>query len=168
MLVALGLWFALLRPAYLGGAATYIMVGGISMEPTMYTGDLALVRSRDSYAVGDIVAFGVENGIVIHHIVGGAAEAGFITQGDNNSNIDPWRPTSENIVGRAWLYVPRLGFLFSYLQNPLSMALAVGAISLYLSLAGLLLAGKPGSRQKRRRLRNRALWRSRRMAWWPG
>lgn len=166
MLVALGLWLAVLRPAYLGGSANYIMVSGISMEPTMSTGDLALVRTREGYGRGDIVAFQVKGGVVIHRIVGGTAEAGFITQGDNNDNIDSWRPTPENIAGKAELYVPRLGSLFSFLQKPLSMALAVGALSLYLSLAGLILARPPGSRDRRRRLRDRALQRRRGLASW--
>ena len=164
MLVALGLWFAQLRPAYLGGPANYIMVSGISMEPTMYTGDLALVKTQDAYMVGDIVAYSVEDGIVIHRIIGGTAEAGFIMRGDNNDNIDPWRPQPESIVGQAWIYIPWMGRLVSALQSPAVMGVAVGGLFLYLSLAGMLLSGKTGSRGRRDRLRARVLQR-RRPAW---
>ena len=77
-------WFFLLRPAFLGGPASYVMVSGVSMEPTLYSGDLAVVRKQGSYGTGDIVAFIVAEGepgekaIVIHRIVGGTAEAGFL------------------------------------------------------------------------------------------
>ena len=59
------------------------------MQPTLYEGDLAVVRQQSSYEEGDIVAFRVPEGedgegaIIIHRIVGGDAENGFILQGDN-------------------------------------------------------------------------------------
>lgn len=159
MMALLVLWFFLLRPAYLGGPATYVIVSGISMEPTMYTGDLALVFQADDYTIGDIVSFTVsdqqtgEKAIVIHRVVGGTADDGFITQGDNNDNVDPWRPTRDEIVGKTVLFIPRVGAFLSYLQDPVRIAVAVGAVSLYTSLAGLLLAAPSGSRQRRRVLR---------------
>ena len=89
-------WLLLFRPTYLGGPATYVIVNGKSMEPTFYTGDLAMVRQQDSYAVGDIVAFEVESsegyrvadgGIVIHRIISGSAPEGFVMQG---KRWGPW------------------------------------------------------------------------------
>lgn len=146
----------------LGGGFTQVIVYGVSMQPTMYTGDLALVQRRSRYAVGDIVAYRVESneglnvpqgGIVIHRIIGGTAQDGFVMQGDNNSFIDPWRPTPDTIVGRAWLYVPRLGAVFSYLQDPLRLSIAVGGFFVYISLAGSILAHKGRGSRERRRLR---------------
>ncbi len=39
-------------PAKLGGAAGYVLVNGISMEPRFHTGDLVIVRQADRYQVG--------------------------------------------------------------------------------------------------------------------
>ena len=63
------------RPGpFLGGPASYVIVSGHSMEPTLYTGDLVVVHQRDEYSVGDMVAFEIEGGSqVIHRIVGGSA-----------------------------------------------------------------------------------------------
>ena len=58
-------------------------------------------------------------------------------------------------MGKAWLYIPWLGRLVSSLQSPVIMAVAVGGLFLYLSLAGMLLSGKTGSRGRRDRLRAR-------------
>ena len=140
-------WFFLLRPAFLDGPASYVIVSGISMEPTMYTGDLALALKQGSYTVGDVVAFRVEEGetrgyrvpegggIVIHRIIGGDAQSGYLMQGDNNSWVDPWQPAQDKVVGRAVFFIPRLGAVFSYLQDPLRLSLAVGGLSIYISLA---------------------------------
>jgi signal peptidase len=155
--VLLTAWFFLLRPAFLGGPVSYVMVSGISMEPTMYTGDLALARRQAGYQVGDVVAYRVETeqgtGLVIHRIVGGSAQDGFIMQGDNNDFRDSWRPTPDQVAGKALVNIPRVGSVFSYLQNPVRMAAAVGAISLYISGAGWFLAQGSGSSRGRRRQR---------------
>src|SRR5437868_9645307 len=49
-------WFVALRPAQLGGPATFVVVQGVSMEPTYHTGDLVISHRQSSYAVGDVVA----------------------------------------------------------------------------------------------------------------
>ena len=58
-----------------GGGTTYLATHGTSMEPRFPTGDLAILRPADSYAVGDVVAYWSESldTIVMHRIVGGDA-----------------------------------------------------------------------------------------------
>jgi len=121
-------WFQMMRPAFLGGPVPYAMVRGVSMEPTLHEGDLALVRARDRYAAGDIAAFLVPRGepgagaIVIHRIVGGSADEGFITQGDNKNAPDPWRPTDRDILGEMWLRIPGAGRMLASLRGPMPLA----------------------------------------------
>ena len=105
-LVAIVLWFALLRPAELGGPVQYVIIEGTSMEPTLSSGDLVLVRRQDDYAVGDVISFRTPIGPVIHRIIDGNARDGFVLMGDNNGAADSWRPTPANIVGRAWVTLP--------------------------------------------------------------
>ena len=147
-----------LRPPFLGGSVTYVMVSGHSMEPTMYTGDLALAWGQDGYAVGDVVAFRVEEGgMVIHRVIGGNGEDGYRMQGDNNDWVDPWEPIREQVRGKALVFIPRLGAVFGYLQgDPLRLAIVVGVIFLYISLAGAFLAtNRRGSRERRSQQRMR-------------
>ena len=127
-LAAVVLWFLLLRPDFLGGPASYIMVSGTSMEPAMHHGDLALMRKQGSYGKGDIVAFRAEGGIVIHRILGGTAEEGFLVQGDNKEAPDPWRPRPENILGEMWFRVPRAGLFLALLRQPLHLAALAGVL----------------------------------------
>ena len=48
-----------LWPQRLGGKSELLVVHGDSMEPAFANGDIVLVRSRDSYHVGDSVVFRV-------------------------------------------------------------------------------------------------------------
>jgi signal peptidase I len=127
-IAACAAWFITLRPVPLGGPATYVIVRGISMEPTYHAGDLVIVRRRPVYQVGDIVAYTIPAGevggglSVIHRIVGGSVDTGFRTKGDNNAESDPWRPTPEQIEGTAWLVLPKTGAIMSSLRAPITLA----------------------------------------------
>jgi signal peptidase I len=138
-------WFLLFRPSFLGGGVTYVMVEGASMEPTLSTGDLAIVREQDSYGVGDIVAFHAEGGIVIHRIIRGSAEEGYIVQGDNKERPDLWRPTSEDILGRMWFSTPWGGRVLAFLRQPLILGSVVGGLGMLSVLSGGLRKPAPPS-----------------------
>jgi signal peptidase I len=142
------IWFQWFRPLFLGGPTSYIIVSGISMEPTMYTGDLAILQKQQRYQVGDVVAFQVPGGNVIHRIIGGSAEEGFILQGDNKNGPDPWFPKPEHILGKLWVHLPGVGHHIARLQEPVPIAVLT-ALLLFGSMAG---AGK-GSAGSRRRKR---------------
>jgi signal peptidase I len=120
-------------PSTLGGSVTYISVNGISMEPGMRTGDLAVVREASSYRTGDIVAFDTEDGRVIHRIVGGDANTGFRMQGDNRDTEDPWRPTPEHVVGRLWIHLPMVGAAVLWLQTPVGLGVVAAVLAVLLS-----------------------------------
>ena len=121
-------WFLVLRPARLGGPASFVMVQGVSMNPTYHTGDLVIAHTQPSYAVGDVIAYQVPQGdvgaglTVIHRIVGGSAATGFITKGDANPAPDDWRPTLAQVEGRAWFVVPKGGVILAFLHAPIPLA----------------------------------------------
>ena len=102
------IWAVTLRPQVLGGGAMYIVVRGNSMEPTYQTGDLVIVESAATFAVGDVVAYRVPSGeigeghVIVHRIVSGDATTGFGVRGDNNNAPDPWTPRIDDIAGKAW------------------------------------------------------------------
>lgn len=129
-------WFFLLRPGSLGGPASYVIVAGRSMEPTLPMHDLAIVRKRDSYGVGDVIAFRVDGGEVIHRIVGGDASEGFVVQGDNNESPDLWRPQPADIKGAMWLHAPGAGRALEFLLQPINLAIVVGSLATLWLLVG--------------------------------
>lgn len=157
-----------LRPPLLGGATSYVIVSGRSMQPTLWGGDLVLARKARSYAVGDVVAYHPPDaaGLVIHRIIGREGE-GFTFQGDNNDWVDPWTAPPDQIAGKGWLVIPRVGAVFAYLQAPARMAAVVGALFLYVSLAGWALAPRWGARERRRQLRMRTARHRGGLALWP-
>ena len=91
-------WALFLRPQSLGGPAAYVLVSGKSMLPRYHTGDLVLVEQQSRYHVGEVIAYHVPKGDpmagaqVIHRIIGGDAQHGFVVQGDNRTAPDVWRP----------------------------------------------------------------------------
>jgi len=129
-------------PTTVGGATSYVIVSGSSMEPTLVDGDLVVVR-RGDYQVGDIVAFESGNGLVIHRIVGGSAEDGFVMQGDNKEAPDTWTPTPDDIMGEHFARVPEAGHWVAGLaSSPALLGALIGGL-------GSLMIWSP-QRKKRR------------------
>lgn len=106
-LIALVAVWNLIAPTQLGGNVSYVNVRGISMEPTLSTGDLLVMRQRDSYDVGQIVAFRSDMGgaVVVHRIVATDGER-YLLKGDNNTFLDRYTPTAEEILGAEVLFIP--------------------------------------------------------------
>jgi len=137
LLIVLGLWAAFLRPAFLGGSASYVIVSGRSMQPTIHSGDLVIATRNARYERGDVVAFRVPEGepgagaTVIHRVVGGNGEDGYEVKGDNRELNDQWRPTDAEVQGRMLFLVPKAGALIAFLRAPLGIAL-VAALFVFL------------------------------------
>ncbi len=129
-------WWNLYRPSLLGGPAEYAVVEGVSMQSTLYDGDLVITRHHDSYHVGEVIAYRVPDGNpnaglrVVHRIVGGSAEEGYVTQGDNRDEMDPWRPRPDDVMGSVALRIPSAGSVIEVLREPPMFAWFVGSILL--------------------------------------
>lgn len=106
------IWFAVglfpLQPA---------LVGSGSMEPKMYPGDVVIIAKMpaDNIELGDVIQFRVPEGATVMHRVieiQETEESGklFITKGDANDEPDsePVRP--ENVVGKAVMTIPKVGW----------------------------------------------------------
>jgi signal peptidase len=136
-------WFVALRPQGLGGPAGFVLVSGKSMLPTMHTGDLVIVHRHDRYRVGDVIAYHVPKpdpaagAQVIHRIVGGSAEQGFVVQGDNRTAPDIWHPKHDDVIGSEWVHIPRAGKLIVWIHTPVFIAaLAAFAVVLWILYSG--------------------------------
>lgn len=142
IVLVLGGWWEFLRPSVVGGSTTLVTVTGDSMEPGMHTGDLAVVRTGDDYAIGDVVAFrvprgdGSRGGVVIHRIVDGDPVDGFRLRGDNNDFVDPWRPTADQIEGELVLHVPAAGRVIAAMKDPALAGAVFAALTVFLVLIG--------------------------------
>ncbi len=139
----LAIAFFLLWPAKLGGAATFVVTHGISMEPNFHTGDLAIARSADEYHVGDVVAYRSDrlHTTVMHRIVRQVGDR-FVFKGDNNSWLDPEHLRADHIYGKLWLHIPKVGLVLAWVAQPLHAALLA---------VGVILATDEERRRRRRR-----------------
>jgi len=122
-------WAQYLRPQAFGGSAAYVLVSGKSMLPRYHTGDLVLVEKQATYHVGELIAYRVPKGDamagaqVIHRIVGGDAQHGFIVQGDNRTAPDVWRPKPGDIVGAKALRIPNAVLILQFFRSPIFLGL---------------------------------------------
>lgn|GEM_PF-5302565 len=123
---------AALWPSQLGGCTGFVIINGPSMEPTLMPGDLAITQCISEPQVGRVVIYtpiSDEKGLVIHRIVGGD-ESGWKLQGDNNSWVDPFSPTNDDVKGTLLLRIPYVGNVLGFLASP----------AIYLSLLALAAA----------------------------
>jgi signal peptidase len=145
-------WTIFLRPGFLGGPATYVIVAGPSMEPKLHSGDLVLTLRQRTYRRGDVIAYRImknkagAGALIIHRIVGGSARDGYVTQGDNRDYRDPWHPKPGDIAGRMELHVPQLGLLPILSHTIVGMAL-IAALAGFVVLLGGTGARAGSSRQ---------------------
>jgi signal peptidase len=106
------IWFAVglfpLQPA---------LVGSGSMEPKMYPGDVVIIAKTpaDNIETGDIIQFRAQEEVTIMHRVieiqeteGGSKV--FITKGDANDEPDSEPVLPDNVVGKAILTIPKVGW----------------------------------------------------------
>lgn len=138
--VLVGMWFVYLSPQSLGGSTAYVLVTGNSMEPTLHHDDFVIARRQATYRPGEIVVYRIPeaDGLVIHRIIGGSEEDGYILQGDNRTTPDLWRPRSSDVVGRLLFTIPMAGHLIPLLRSPLVVAMFAGYMAflfVYLGVA---------------------------------
>ena len=147
--------YAALASVFTGRPVLLTVVSSNSMYPTIEKGDVVVIGATgedDSIEVGDIVVFRPESGRlasrgwIIHRVVGGTAEDGFITRGDGNALSDQedggTPPIGQGvIVARALtisgspIKVPLIGNLILWLQAFKYDARVLPLLSLFLALA---------------------------------
>ncbi len=94
-----------------------LSIGSGSMEPTIYKGDVVVVRKYDQeemkdIKVGDVLIFEMYNKIVVHRVEEinkTGEEYSFITKGDNNDELDNWIVLEENVIGVAKFTIKYIG-----------------------------------------------------------
>lgn len=130
-----GVWFSYLRPASLGGPASYVVVNGPSMQPTLNDGDLAFLQAQPNYYVGDVVAVRVKGSYAIHRIAGFEG-ATYITRGDNRAADDTWRPTNAEIAGKMVAHLPGAGRLLQGEMVPFLLGPLLGLLATLIVFGG--------------------------------
>lgn len=133
-----------------------------SMLPVLAPGDMIVVLPTwlmPQVDTGSIVVFktSADKNYIVHRIVGGSREEGFVTRGDANQTADAPRVYPRDIAGVVphWengaLRLPRLGIL-SLAQGPFSSPVVAG-IALVMGVYLLVMDARPQRRTTRRLIR---------------
>lgn len=132
-------WWALAPPA-LGGSTSLVTVDGASMLPHYHRSDLVALRPSTTIEVGDVVGYrsALLDRVVLHRVVAIRGDH-LIFKGDNNTFIDPDRPTRADVVGKLWFSVPAAGRAIGVFRAPW----AIAALAAFLVLAVGLDGGRP-------------------------
>ncbi len=124
---------------YLGTTTPLLAVESESMEPTLYRGDLVVVRSviPENLQIGDIIIFqsSMSDVPVVHRIVGigySGGELQFTTKGDNNPTVDPYLVPASDVLAKVVGSVRYLGFITLILILPGGPFFIVFLIAIFL------------------------------------
>jgi signal peptidase len=129
--VLIGLLLALSLMPVRGALEVKVVKSG-SMEPTIRTGSIVIIKPESSYKVGDIVTFGADTKTQIpttHRIAamqGEGASTMLTTKGDANDAPDPSQTSIGSVHGKVIMSVPYAGYVLDFAKQPLGFVLLVG------------------------------------------
>jgi len=125
-----GLFLATLLPIP-GNIQVKIVKSG-SMEPTITTGSIVIVKPQESYAVGNVITFGEDTSTQIpttHRVVsveGQGKSTYYFTKGDANEEADEIQIPMRDVIGLVVLSVPYAGYVLDFARQPIGFTLMIG------------------------------------------
>lgn len=130
LLAIAGLFLASMLP--IPGNIEIKIVKSGSMEPTILTGSIVVVKPAASYAKNDIITFGEDTRQQIpttHRIIdiqGDFSTLTYITKGDANEEADGTPITQRDIIGKVVFWVPYMGYVLDFARQPIGFTLMIG------------------------------------------
>lgn len=107
-----------------------MMVLSGSMEPSIGTGSLVIVKPADSYKIGDVITFQARGDLesTTHRIeeirvVGGVPL--YTTKGDANNASDRTEVSGNDVIGKVLFHIPYLGYVVNFIQKPIGFLMAI-------------------------------------------
>jgi signal peptidase len=106
-----------------GGFKSYVVLSG-SMEPTIKTGSMIIVKSSEQYKIDDIITFGPYTKTkppITHRIVETRVQDGavvYITQGDANNTPDTREISDKDVIGKVYVKIPYVGYAVDVAKKP--------------------------------------------------
>ena len=138
---AIGIGLALALPLAFHARPLVVLSG--SMEPTLGTGDVTVVRTIAPLDArpGDVVTFRDPDNadrLITHRVREMRAQGGavvFRTRGDANTASERWQISSTEKIGRVAYRIPKLGWVLMYARSKgLFVLMLGGALALLLVL----------------------------------
>jgi signal peptidase I len=140
-----------------GNYQVLIVLSG-SMEPSIKTGSIVIVKPASQYNVGDVITFGPVSKTkvpITHRIVEMRLQNGipvYATKGDANEEKDTREVLAREVIGKELFDVPFLGYALAAAKKPIGFGvlIAVPAIIILFD-EGKKIFREVGKMRKKRR-----------------
>ena len=109
------------------GNIKFLIVQSGSMEPTIKTGSVVLVKPKDTYNLGDIITFGTiskTQAPTTHRIIE-IKDNKYITKGDANNGPDLREIKKTEVIGKMIVSIPYIGYAVSAAKRPIGFFLII-------------------------------------------
>jgi len=113
------------------GNIKFMVVESGSMNPTIKTGSIVMVKPSENYKIGDIITFGEYSRLkspTTHRIFDIRLVEGnpfYITKGDANNAPDQKETQEKDIIGKVLVNVPYLGYAVNFAKKPIGFILII-------------------------------------------
>jgi signal peptidase len=113
------------------GNIKFMIVQSGSMEPSIKTGSLVMVKPESDYKIGDVITFGpvsktkAPTSHRIQDIKVNEGNVVYITKGDANENTDAREVQKKEVLGKVVFSIPYLGYVVTFAKQPLGFALII-------------------------------------------
>ena len=120
----------------------FFLVQSGSMEPTIMTGDVIVVKSQTDYKVRDVATFKDSSNHIITHRVTEIKNGVFVTKGDANRTTDNGNIQFNQIIGKVIFILPKLGFLVVFSKSIPGLIIFMVIPGIYIIVSEILKNGK--------------------------
>ena len=139
------------------GVPQVFVVQSGSMEPSISTGSVVVVRKAESYAEGDVITFARNNNAtpVTHRIVE-ITESGnrtqFMTRGDANEDEDSTPVFASRVIGKVLFDIPYVGYGVAAARQPYGFLIIIVLPALIIMYDEIVKIIKEVKRLKRQKI----------------
>ena len=114
------------------GYGTAVVLSG-SMEPTIMTDEMIIVKAQENYEVGDVVVYQSGYSLVVHRIVA-MDDQTVMTRGDAN-NVDDEPMELSRIKGEVIAHIPHVGTVVQALKSPVATVILIVGVVLLVEMS---------------------------------
>lgn len=131
-IIALIVVLILFSKAPIPGNYQILIVKSGSMEPSIHTGSLVVVKPADNYNVGDVVTFSNRGQDSITHRIVEINNDEYTTKGDANDSEDSRVVRERDVIGKVGFSIPWAGYIVAASKEPIGFIFLVIVPALYL------------------------------------
>lgn len=95
-----------------------------SMEPTIKSGEMIIIKEQSDYNIDDIVTYKEDKSFFVTHRIINKYEDKYETKGDNNNLIDE-SINKDQIEGKVIYHSKVCGFFILYLLKPITLIVII-------------------------------------------